>query len=55
MNDEYRNTETKKHPKRTVHYENGRFYFTKETERSFYFVLTIIMLVTGILYKTGVL
>jgi hypothetical protein len=55
MNDDYRNTETEQKPKRTVQYENGRFYFTKETERSFYFVLTLIMLVAGILYKTGIL
>jgi hypothetical protein len=55
MNDDYRNTEKKQPPKRTVHYENGRFYFTKQAERSFYFILTLIMLVAGILYKTGIL
>lgn len=44
-----------KNRKPAVHYENGRFYFTKETERSFYFILTLMMLVAGILYKTGIL
>lgn len=36
-------------------YENGRFYFTKMAERKFYFVLTLIMLLAGILYKVGIL
>lgn len=44
-----------KETKKSVYYENGRFYFTKETERSFYFVLTLVMLAAGILYKTGLL
>ena len=33
--------------------ENGKIYFSKEAERKFYFILAVIMLVTGILYKTG--
>lgn len=41
--------------KKSLCYKDGRFYFTKEAERSFYFVLTLIMLVAGILYKTGIL
>ena len=41
--------------KRPVWYEDGRICFTKEAERTFYFILTLIMLVVGILYKTGVL
>jgi hypothetical protein len=36
-------------------YRDGRFYFTKEAERSFYFILTLIMLAAGVLYKTGIL
>lgn len=36
-------------------YKDGRFYFTKEAERSFYFILTLIMLVAGILYKSGII
>lgn len=40
--------------KKSICYRNGRFYFTKQAERSFFFVLTIIMLVAGIFYKTGI-
>jgi hypothetical protein len=35
--------------------QDGRVWFTREAERRFYFVLTMIMLVVGILYKTGVI
>ena len=53
MNELYRQkTET---VKKSFCYKDGRFYFTKEAERSFYFVLTLIMLVAGILYKSGIL
>ena len=55
MNDEYPESGKTRQRKRAVYYENGRFYFTRETERSFYFVLTLIMLVIGIFYKTGIL
>ncbi|BBO80395.1 hypothetical protein [Desulfosarcina ovata] len=34
-------------------YQDGRVWFTREAERRFYFILTLIMLVTGILYKIG--
>ncbi len=34
-------------------YADGKIYFSKENERRFYFLLTIIMLLTGILYKVG--
>ena len=39
--------------KKTLLHENGKIYFTRETERKFYFVLTIIMLLLGILAKAG--
>lgn len=32
----------------------GRIYFSRESERRFYFILTLIMLIWGILYKIGV-
>lgn len=35
--------------------QDGRLWFSRETERQVYFVLTLIMLIIGILYKTGVL
>ena len=40
--------------KKSFCYKNGRLYFTKKAERSFFFILTIIMLFIGIFYKTGV-
>jgi len=35
--------------------KDGRIWFTREAERRFYFVLTMIMLAVGILYKAGVI
>ena len=35
--------------------KGGRLWFTREDERRFYFVLTLIMLIVGILYKIGVI
>jgi len=37
-----------------VGFRRSRIGFTKETERRVFFTLTVIMLVAGILYKTGV-
>ncbi|MBN2124275.1 MAG: hypothetical protein JW821_08275 [Deltaproteobacteria bacterium] len=34
---------------RALHYSRGRLYFTKGTERAFFFFLTIIMLLWGVL------
>ncbi len=31
----------------------GRIYFSRQSERRFYFILTLIMLIWGILYKIG--
>ena len=40
---------------RGLFYRAGsRIYFRKETERRFFFGLTIFMLVFGICYKTGI-
>lgn len=35
--------------------EDGRLWFTRKAERRFYFILTMIMLAVGILYKAGVI
>jgi len=43
------------HEKRVVVYQRGKIYFNRETERKFYFVLTIIMAVFGVLVQTGIL
>ena len=40
-------------PRKAFSYKNGRIWFSKATERNFFFVLTFIMLVAGILVKLG--
>jgi hypothetical protein len=40
--------------KRILCFENGRIYFSKDTERKFFFALTVIMLVIGACFKLGV-
>ena len=37
-----------------VGFRRSRIGFTKETERRVFFTMTVIMLVAGVLYKTGV-
>ena len=37
-----------------LHFEDGRLYFSKDTERRFFFALTVIMLVIGACFKLGV-
>ncbi len=37
-----------------LHYRNGRLYFSKDTERKFFFVLTVMMLLAGAGFKLGV-
>ena len=37
-----------------LHFEDGRLYFSKKTERRFFFALTVIMLVIGAGFKLGV-
>jgi hypothetical protein len=39
--------------KKGILYKNGKMYFTREMERKFYFILTILMLLLGLLAKTG--
>ncbi|MEF2145265.1 MAG: hypothetical protein V3573_07465 [Desulfovibrionaceae bacterium] len=39
---------------RRLHYENGRIYFSKQTERAFFFVLTVLMLVLGVFEGTNI-
>ncbi len=46
----YNNMDKQKKP---LFYEKGKFYFTSQLERKFYFGLTIIMLSLGILAKAG--
>jgi hypothetical protein len=41
--------------KKKLRIENGRIYFSRAAERKFFFSLTVIMLLLGILFKLGVL
>ena len=36
-------------------FENGKIYFSRKAEQRFFFALTVIMLLAGILYKFGLL
>jgi len=40
--------------KRGLFVQDGRVWFTARAERRFYFLLTVLMLAAGILYKLGV-
>ena len=44
-----------KNKKKAFFYSNGVTFFTKKTERTLFFILTIIMLIWGILVKFGLL
>ena len=35
--------------------ENGRIYFSRDSERKFYFILSLILFLAGLCFKTGVL
>ena len=37
------------------HFKNGVFFFNQKSERMFYFILMMIMLVFGLLVKIGIL
>ena len=41
--------------KRMWRFENGKIYFSRTAEQRFFFALTVIMLLAGILYKFGLL
>ena len=41
--------------KKTLFYSKGVTYFNKKTERTFFFILTIIMLIWGVFTKFGFL
>ena len=38
-----------------VCYRQGRIWYTKAIERRLFFILTLVMLVAGILFKVGVI
>ena len=39
--------------KKSIRYGNGRIYFTREMERKFFFILTLIMLLAGAVSASG--
>jgi len=41
-------------PNKPIQYHRGRVYYTRRVERKVFFVLTLIMLIAGVLYKLGV-
>jgi len=44
----------KQQANKMLHFEDGRLCFSKDTERKFFFALTVIMLVIGACFKLGV-
>jgi len=49
---EYRGGKPKK---KLLIFENGKVYYSRELERNFYFVLAIVLLLSGLMYKIGML
>lgn len=41
--------------KKPLFYSKGMTYFSKKTERTFFFILTIIMMIWGVLVKFGIM
>lgn len=36
-----------------VRVENGKIFFSRAAERKFYFYLTLVLILTGLIYKLG--
>jgi hypothetical protein len=45
--------ESSQETKKILLHEGGKIYFSKETERKLFFILTIVMLIAGICSKIG--
>jgi len=41
--------------RKTLFHSKGVTYFNKKTERTFFFILTIIMLIWGVFVRVGIL
>jgi hypothetical protein len=41
--------------KKKLHFQDGRIYFSRDTERNIFFLLTVFMLLLGAFFKLGVL
>ena len=40
---------------KTIRYEKGRIYFSRQAERKMFFFLTLVMLAAGLMFKAGLL
>ena len=45
--------EEKDRLKKMIQYKSGKIYFSRQTERALYFILTILMLLLGLFAKVG--
>jgi hypothetical protein len=52
---EHIETQMEQHVRKKRNIVNGRIYFSRAAERKFFFSLTVMMLLLGILFKLGVL
>jgi len=46
-------SEEMERPPKLIQYRNGKIYFSRQGERKFYFYLTVLMLLLGLLAKAG--
>jgi hypothetical protein len=37
-----------------IHFGEGKIYFSRQTERRFFFALTVMMLILGLCFKLGI-
>ena len=37
-----------------LHFREGKIYFSRQTERKFFFALTVVMLIVGLCFKLGI-
>jgi len=37
-----------------LHFREGKIYFSRHTERRFFFALTVMMLILGLCFKLGI-
>ena len=37
-----------------LHFREGKIYFSRQTERRFFFALTVMMLMLGLCFKLGI-
>ena len=50
---QHKRSRTHQPANKLLQFKDGRLYFNKDTERKFFFALTVIMLVIGACFKLG--